>query len=234
MSYQLCVLKAPRLCSSPTGHSLFLSRVILPRATLSWRGLHIRGSTRLQPSLRWPNFSLHPHRPGSRILYIVLRPPITDYMIDDAARSPWEMALVNAEPAPGKSLKATVFDFWFHPGPTDIGETGPKCWRIVSSRSARRFRMLKRKVTWTLRRRGPGIGWIQSVIKHFVGCISSFNHPIPDIKLYSWLLDNFVCSYWMRTIGGGRADRWSLDYCSEFTLLAVMCTWSATSTSSSR
>ena len=111
MSYQLYVLKAPRLCSSPTGHSLFLSRVILPRATLSWRGLHIRGSTRLQPSLRWPNVSLHPHRPGSRILYIVLRPPITDYMIDDAARSPWEMALVNAEPALRKSLKATVFDF---------------------------------------------------------------------------------------------------------------------------
>ena len=40
---------------------------------------------------------------------IVLQPPIIDYMVDDAARSPLEMALFT-EPAPGKSLKVSAFD----------------------------------------------------------------------------------------------------------------------------
>ena len=38
---------------------------------------------------------------------IVLQPPIADYMIDDAARSPLEMALFT-EPAPKKSLKVSA------------------------------------------------------------------------------------------------------------------------------
>lgn len=44
---------------------------------------------------------------------IVLQPPITDYMIDDAARSSLEMALLTGEPAPGKSLKVSAFYLLF-------------------------------------------------------------------------------------------------------------------------
>ena len=101
---------------------------------------------------------------------IVLQPLITDYMIDDAARSPLEIALLT-EPAPGKSLKVSAFDLWLQVpqlGLTDIIECKwdwfPNAEGLSVVDPPGPSTCCCARSCWTLRRRGPGIGWIQSVI----------------------------------------------------------------------